>query len=802
MKYIFLSFALLLAVAGFAADRGTNELSDAGFENLDSGVWEGFQAGFTVDRTDRHSGEIALRLDRGTAGEQDTGVWQTIRYEQPDTRPIFAAGWSRTDGLAGSEGCLYLDIFYEDGSATYGVSAAWSGMTPDWEYTALYFEPPQPVREIHYCILLRRGAGRIQVDDFELSRDVPAEQGGIIPTRLQVVSDRPRSGGWLVQAELTGYCGDWDGELLRQGSPLAVYRGSGREIRFLHRPAPAEPRPDELRITTARDGRTERFHYRFPERIPGEETVPDLPEASWWIQPATEKVYPGALPPAEPCHKIDVALAGNERENVQIALRLPNAESREIAVKVNPLQHDSGTAVIPADNLRIALAANVWNALPTKNPLVEEAQYPAWTPEILIPQRSFRLPGGLTQTVWLEIAVPAGQAPGCYRGVLELESARPDAAIVIPIEVEVFDFALPVRPSLRTAFAQMDSFTRCVYPEITPELRRKMLDIMLDYRLNPTDISRINPPEPADLQYADKRGMNAFCVANLVTPIRAGENQLWKCFSPLSDYDDAFFEELPRRLDDFVAWLDHSGLEAQGYVYGFDERPLSYESALKRTFGFIKQRYPNLKTFTTAIGFYRQMADKPDDYQDYIDWYCPLTSGYDLELSRRLRRLGKEVWWYVMLGPYYPYANFAMLDHPSIEGRLLPWQTWQFESDGLLFWHVNLGWHLAENRPISAWQPFCDWNTGFSGDGNLIYPAPDGPLPGIRLVNLRDGSEDYEYLTIYAALKGREAALAFAERLSRSLTDFSRDPALLESVRRELGHAIEQANREKAFSGK
>ena len=718
MKYIFLSFALLLAAAGFAADRGTNELSDAGFENLDSGVWEGFQAGFTVDRTDRHSGEIALRLDRGTAGEQDTGVWQTIRYEQPDTRPIFAAGWSRTDGLAGSEGCLYLDIFYEDGSATYGVSAAWSGMTPDWEYTALYFEPPQPVREIHYYILLRRGAGRIQVDDFELSRDVPAEQGGIIPTRLQVVSDRPRSGGWLVQAELTGYCGDWDGELLRQGRPLAVYRGSGREIRFLHRPAPAEPRPDELRITTARDGRTERFHYRFPERIPGEETVPDLPEAGWWIQPATEKVYPGALPPAEPCHKIDVALAGNERENVQIALRLPNAESREIAVKVNPLQHDSGTAVIPADNLRIALAANVWNALPTKNPLVEEAQYPAWTPEILIPQRSFRLPGGLTQTVWLEIAVPAGQAPGCYRGVLELESARPDAAIVIPIEVEVFDFALPVRPSLRTAFAQMDSFTRCVYPEITPELRRKLLDIMLDYKLNPDDISRVEPPAVTDLLYARSRGMNAFCVTNLVTPIEEGSEALWMATSPVDAYGDDFNRSIAQRLDDYVGELKRNNLAADGYLYGFDERGPEYDEVIKQTFRFVKERYPELKTLSTARYLYEQCRNQGPEYQDWLDCYCPLSPDYDPQHSAELRRKGKEAWWYVCYDPRYPYANFAAIDYPLIEGRLLAWQGWQFESDGLLYWHMNQDWSF--NRQIARWQPFLDWQTtGFvaSGDG-------------------------------------------------------------------------------------
>jgi len=35
-----------------------------------------------------------------------------------------------------------------------------------------------------------------------------------------------------------------------------------------------------------------------------------------------------------------------------------------------------------------------------------------------------------------------------------------------------------------------------------------------------------------------------------------------------------------------------------------------------------------------------------------------------------------------------------------------------------------------------------------NGDGNLIYPGPESPLSSIRLENIRDGLEDYEYLRL------------------------------------------------------
>ena len=49
----------------------------------------------------------------------------------------------------------------------------------------------------------------------------------------------------------------------------------------------------------------------------------------------------------------------------------------------------------------------------------------------------------------------------------------------------------------------------------------------------------------------------------------------------------------------------------------------------------------------------------------------------------------------------------------------------------------------------------------YNGEGMLFYPGEDagidGPIASIRLKNLRDGMEDYEYFTLLEKAKGKEA---------------------------------------------
>ncbi|NLY01731.1 MAG: DUF4091 domain-containing protein, partial [Rhodopirellula sp.] len=93
--------------------------------------------------------------------------------------------------------------------------------------------------------------------------------------------------------------------------------------------------------------------------------------------------------------------------------------------------------------------------------------------------------------------------------------------------------------------------------------------------------------------------------------------------------------------------------------------------------------------------------------------------------------------------------------------------------------------------PYLDWKPACVAN--MTGDGCLTYPTPAGPVSSIRLENIRDGLEDYDYLALLADAQGQDAAKKFVGRLVKSMTDFTHDPAALAAVRDEIADQIEIA---------
>ena len=79
------------------------------------------------------------------------------------------------------------------------------------------------------------------------------------------------------------------------------------------------------------------------------------------------------------------------------------------------------------------------------------------------------------------------------------------------------------------------------------------------------------------------------------------------------------------------------------------------------------------------------------------------------------------------------------------------------------------------------------------GDGILLYPGDRHVLPSIRLANVRDGEEDFEYLAMAEVAIGREKVAAMVRRVVASPTKFTRDAAVLATLRERLADAIENA---------
>ena len=769
------------------AQGAPNEMTNGDFElgttdRLEG--WEPVRRGYEIDRQTFHAGTQSIKCT-ARGGEDGMGVVQTITYDKPDRRPLIISGWCKTqDTLGGGDCAIYVDGVYEDGSPWWGKRTTWARGTHDWQYSAAVHWPAKPVKELQVFVFLRRTTGTAWFDDIALFRR------GLHVTDVQVASDFPRSPNGLSLSATLSKDAAWTCKLLdAKRQSLGSTAGTGRDLFWLW-PGGEKGVPVVAAISaTAAGGEKVDFPLAIPPHHQPENSVREGYAA--WTQDSMTKVYPTAAPGMGRSGALD--LARGEHEGLQIAIKpADDAPLTGVKLDVGTLVNESGEA-FPRDALRWHVVGYVWVRQPSGHPA--GPAHPNWCPDVLLPARPVDVPGGRTQTFWLDAFAERRTAPGTYRGVVTI---RPGNApkTDIPISIRVRSFALPKIFSMRTAFAIMDGFTRGTYGELTPELRRKCLDIMLDHRLNPDDISRTEPPRIEDLLYARERGMNTFNILNLVP--RPKEQRLWTCYSALSAYGPDFNQRLGERLDPVVAQLRKHGLARMGYVYGFDERREEYDDLIKGICRFVKGRYPEISTFTTAGYMYSKREETPPDYEDYMDWYCPLSPRYKADLSSALRAKGKQIWWYVCCGPKHPYANFASMDYATIEGRLLPWMTYAERVDGLLFWHVNY-WH--RNKVIQGDDPYLgDWTSPcvqrMTGDGVLVYPTPTGPVSSIRLENVRDGVEDYDYLSMLTRLKGRETTEEQARQLVRSVTDYSRDPAELYRARSALADEIEAALRE------
>jgi hypothetical protein len=147
---------------------------------------------------------------------------------------------------------------------------------------------------------------------------------------------------------------------------------------------------------------------------------------------------------------------------------------------------------------------------------------------------------------------------------------------------------------------------------------------------------------------------------------------------------------------------------------------------------------------------------------------------------------GDEVWSYNTL-VQDAYSPKWEIDWDPINERVQPgFLSESMSLTGLLYWRVD------------RWGS-DPWNTGmgviYPGDGVLVYPgAPvgmTGVAPSIRLKRLRDGVDDYDYVELLKQLGHGDEALAASRSVGTDWTNWTRDHAMVEKVRNQLGDMID-----------
>jgi hypothetical protein len=311
-------------------------------------------------------------------------------------------------------------------------------------------------------------------------------------------------------------------------------------------------------------------------------------------------------------------------------------------------------------------------------------------------------------------------------------------------------------------------------------IRRRTVEFLLRKRAEPDMIYRGSPPNLDEVERWISLGMTRFNVLH-VTKDKERNRRLLEAVMP----------EIERR-----------GLLPYAYVYGYDEVKPERFPEMREVFADIKARWPGLPIMTTA---YDHSFGLDTGLKDVVDIWVPLTPKYMENLTRipQARAEGMQVWWYTCCGPRHPYANW-FIEYPAIDARLLMGEQAFFAgTEGYLYYQLSRWVHRVYQEPITRpidSGPLTDWDprsyNDYNGDGSVFCAGPDGPLTTIRLENIRDGLEDYEYL--WMLRRARElvaagnavspaadwdAAVAQAlqppQPLADFMTKFDRDPRLL-----------------------
>lgn len=660
----------------------------------------------------------------------------TFTYEKPDTTPIVFSADVKGEEAKAVDFCLWLDVIYEDGSATWGTGLARKECRPgthDWERTVGVFRPKKPVKRIDFSTLFRG----------------------------------PKTSGK----------GEYRNATLERREPKAG------------EPTP-EPRPSD-------------YPYRGEPR-----SVKGLSDAASvvWTADSTVRVTPRTFPGKAAPRGISLELAGRERESAQICVTAGRSDAWTAGdLEVSVLKDDAGRP-FPGRVYwqRIGyVPRQLGGGKHSLSPEFDEL----WLPDPLLPAAPFRVRGGSTQGLWLTAAADADAFAGTYRGVVRVLRDGKEFATV-PITLRVRGFSLPQTFGCRYSLSVMDGFTRFHYPDAFKAKRHESWDLMLDHRLSPDDISRFTLPDLDELEYAKKRGMCLFNLLNIVPEPKDPNTLIVYTTTKEVLFSDWFYPQFRDRLVPYVKELRRRGLADMAYVYGFDEQEKEYFPAIEKFWKSLQRDLPCRVPLMSTSRAYRDIAACPTNPPPSAyagDWMCPLTADWRDGLSEDLRKRGKKVWWYTCLSPVEPYANFANIEYPFADGRLLGWMTHLWRADGFLFWVVNF-WpkDMRKLDERDTFFPDFDIRIGDTvhGDGVLLYPGRQGVLPSIRLANVRDGEEDAEWLQAAEAVAGRKSVESLGRRLVCSLTDFDRDAARIRSVRSAVGDLIENGRRGKATESK
>jgi hypothetical protein len=421
------------------------------------------------------------------------------------------------------------------------------------------------------------------------------------------------------------------------------------------------------------------------------------------------------------------------------------------------------------------------------------------------------------QAVWITIPIPAGKAAGSYSGKVIFEGRTGNNAFRVAKDISVnvynvnitkntlqtsnwFFFENRLSPPYSKLKYMNDGKDVVQYGPRYWQLMEVVAKNMQTYRQNVLYVSPLretgyalnNGKYTFDFSNFDKivSLFKRYGVANTIEGGHiGGRTGGWDgplAINYMAPDANGIFQMLNADVNSKVARDFHAQffpalvkhLKAKGwynsyYQHLIDEPTDRDAENYKNISRLIKGFAPDIKVIDALST--NQLAGNIDVWVPQLEY---LAQNADFFQSRIKK--GESVWLYTCWLPQGDYAN-RFVELPLLKNRILPWICFKYNLKGNLNWGYNywIGdpYANADVKDGESVQP--------GGDGWMVYPVYGGLQSSIRQESQRDGSFDYELLTMLSK-KNPAKARQLAAAMVKSYDNYTMDIPHFRTVRREI----------------
>ncbi len=493
-----------------------------------------------------------------------------------------------------------------------------------------------------------------------------------------------------------------------------------------------------------------------------------------WVVPSLQRV--GQSDPAGSGTLAQLAAAKGEYESFQVVVKGPASGLSNVNVSVTDLTSSSGQTISKSN---LSLFREQYVYVNASSPNWGGSNQPlgaGWYPDGLIPfvdpatglppvgasltAVPFSLSAGSNQPIWVDVFVPRSVAAGFYSGSYTVTSSQ--GSVTGQISLQVWNFTLPLKPSLKSSFSFWNADSLAAEQEL---LRNRVT--------------------PLNVPASNQTSLMSYGLGTNNVPYWSGANVSTCSMSAAPSV--AQFQT--------AAANNQSGL----YLYDYSADEVGscsnlYSTIQQWAYNMHQAGVNNLVTMAPVSALFDDGSGTGRSAVD--DWVIlPVMYNGSAGMVQQALQKGDSVWSYNTL-VQDSYSPKWEIDFAPINFRIQPgFINQSLGLSGLLYWKVD-GWTSSPWTNVNNAGTYSSAN--FPGEAMLVYPGSTvgitGVAPSMRLKWIRDGVDDYDYITLLKQAGQGAFALQVAQSVGPDWTNWTRDPNAVASARQQLGQQLDALN--------